>query len=86
MSKAVLVMDMPGSCWECRLNNDYGFCSAVTQRNLSTGPYYDRRSENCPLRPLPEKKQICFEESDYGHGITKGWNACIDEVIGESEI
>ena len=47
-----------------------------------------------PLRPLPEKNKYDVEKyatADYenditlGHYLNKGWNDCLDEILGEKE-
>lgn len=83
MSKAVLIMDMPGCCYDCPIT----VCDAD---NMST----ERRSKNCPLRELPEKKPervlkklgkttatTRFEASD----LNIGWNACLDAITGDGK-
>lgn len=92
MSKAVLVLDMPGSCSKCKfmyefqgikkcqlmncLNNGF---SKISQNNFTK-----QRHDKCPLRELPEKRT---EEAPvaYTHfgAYNDGWNACIDEITGE---
>lgn len=63
MSKAVLIMDMPECCYVCPLTQ----CEAD---NMST----EHRSENCPLREMPEKMEICgkYMQPDSSEEIKKG--------------
>lgn len=80
MSKAVLIMDMPECCYDCPIT----VCDAD---NMST----ERRSENCALRELPERKKAMgiperptmrdFERKGY----QAGWNACLDAITGEEQ-
>ena len=82
MSKAILVMDMPKNCLNCPLA-DWANCRITKKCN--TGYY---RPDSCPLRPMPEKKEVCgkYPQPD---GITPsykiGYNACIDEIGGNNE-
>lgn len=103
MSKAILVMDMPSGCSKCdfQANNirDNPICILCTEScveqfrtkdeykrintDLRTRPYW------CPLREVPQKKQIEIVEEDYdggySHGFTHGYNACIDEILKGAE-
>ena len=79
MNKSVLVIDTPANCNECRLlNYEYG-CPIIG----ATGERNKGRSEWCPLRPLPSKKQI--EHRWFSEDYSIGWNACLDEITGETE-
>ena len=83
-SKAILVIEtMPKSCEECKyrghtwLSQDIACIlldSKLPEDNL------DVRSVVCPLRPLPE-------QMTWGHtaDFIEGYNACIDEILGEKE-
>lgn len=82
MSKAILVIDMPKTCGECILaNEDYDCCQA-TQKSIS----YNERGYGveCPLKPMPQKKK---EVRGFYYQTTWeiGYNACIDEILGEKE-
>lgn len=37
------------------------------------------------IRPLPETKDVGYPNEDYDVGFGDGWNACIDEITGETE-
>lgn len=44
--------------------------------------------DNCPLRPMPEKKEThttlqCHTNGSWTEGMKAGWNACIDAITGE---
>ena len=90
MSKAILVMDMPKTCNECKLaNEDYDVCQA-TQKSIS----YNERGYGiqCPLKPLPEKKHnnggyrvIDGTEWFYDSEHDDGWNDCLDEILRGEE-
>lgn len=81
MSKAVLVMDMPESCYKCKLHcvTPYGeyLCCAV-RKNIPCAEIPDW----CPLRELPERKETNYYMNNKGKGIVEGWNACLDEITG----
>lgn len=86
MPKAILVIDeMPKSCHACPLTYiDYGddaYYGASTTRcviDKDTIPL-DGKWDECPLKPLPEKKQH-GEEIDYEYICIDGWNACLEEL------
>ena len=74
--KAILVVDMPKNCDECRLNIE-GICSATNERVYSI---------SCPLRPMPEKEQpMRNKEGSYFRAYDTGWNDCLDEIMGEEK-
>ena len=87
----MLIMDMPSSCEECdffkelRWNRHY-----CTQKNCKEieGYVSDFRYEKptwCPLREVPQKKEIAFRDSDITRIEKIGYNACIDEILGGAE-
>lgn len=89
MPKMILVLDNAekGCCYECPLGyvdiHDYD-CNPIC--TLS------HRYDECPLKPLPKKKDyedkcvdgvLAFSNLRYADG----WNDCIDEIVGdENEI
>jgi hypothetical protein len=86
VSKAVLVMDMPKNCFECKMcyvTLDALYC--VAKKNMVTDSVarLNRRQKFCPIKPLPQKQPLTFLE----HGqdaIAMGWNACLEEIEKES--
>ena len=90
MSKASLVLEMPKSCSECSLfcgHYSDMYCKGLNNRGINY-PYPDSFKQDwCPLRNVAEKKERDIVEEDYNggysHGIVHGWNACIDEILGE---
>lgn len=57
-TKALLVIDMPKSCADCKLS-DFGRC-------WGTYSYVHMRSDdipvNCPLKPMPQKLEVEVNE------------------------
>ena len=92
MSKVILVLEKPNSCSECPLFNGHYSdmcCGGLNNRSINY-PYPDNfRQEWCPLRNVIEKKERDIVKDDYNggysHGIVHGWNACIDEILGENK-
>ena len=86
MSKAILILDEVPHCCEmcylCRIRTKGRYC-------VKTGKYdnnFGRVQKNCPIKLLPKKKK------DYESRIShvddyyeKGWNDCIDEILGEED-
>ena len=90
--KAILVIDMPKNCITCRYrfskwNEEVGtfhICSICDER-LREEDFGDNRADFCPLKPLPQKKNPLDDCGMWnGKGI-QGYNACIDEILGEEE-
>ena len=88
MKKAVLLMDVPEKCLDCNL--------CVLDMDGSISCYYNKREicsnvgENnsrpnwCPLRPLPDRKEITetYKWEDRLPSFKCGWNWCLDEITG----
>ena len=89
MAKAVLTMDMPQSCFQCRflrIDTEYvgviESCGALeVGRQLDTESY--DKPDWCPLRELPEKIPEDNRNGGYSYseGCDTGWNACLDEIL-----
>lgn len=81
MSKSVLVMETPESCRSCYLR---GFTLALQYCKVESKHINDTsvKPDWCPLKPLPEK-MTGVAQTDHWNSIKAGWNACIDEIIGE---
>ena len=92
MSKAILIMNMPDSCDKCQLfGNHYSdlCCRALNNRGINYPCPDNFRQDWCPLRKVPEKQ--CLDTSkitdrdylQYAGEYESGWNACLDEILGE---
>lgn len=90
MSKAILVMDMPESCFGCNFmhcdeESDTETCQATeTARDIDL---IEDRPKWCPLRELPEKRdtshpKACYTNSYWTDEMNAGFNACLDEITG----
>jgi hypothetical protein len=51
--KAVLEIEMPKSCMLCQLTC-HGICFALNKENKDILDYFDKRREDCPLKPVEE--------------------------------
>lgn len=84
MSKAVLVMDMPESCFGCNFlycNADAGIdsCQAMEVSRIVDSETYEK-PDWCPLRELPEKKETNYYMNNKEKGIVEDWNVCLDVI------
>lgn len=88
MSKAILVLDeMPGSCYECDFlddDGDYPMCRITTEVCGYSFKTYKNKMNKCPLKQLPKKHVRDYPGYDgYITGWDDGWDACLDEILGE---
>lgn len=92
MSKAVLVMDMPETCKDCSCKYasykvDALYDCAITGKTIPIdGGRYGEKPNWCPLRELPEKREINHNKNHYISNFwtdakSVGWNACLDEIL-----
>ena len=97
MSKAILVIDMPKSCDVCDFVTVDEMCGNMTCVNplseeygCDVTDYIGCRAKGCPLKEVPQKKEdkslkvVPTAPSQYTEYV-KGYNACIDEIIGGAE-
>ena len=78
--KAILVIDMPDSCEECKIiylqGHGESICDSVD---------WSKRPSWCPLRPLPSFKAVDLNDTRDVMMFCHGWNACLNEITGETE-
>lgn len=84
MKKAVLIMDMPGKCRDCK------WCEHVLQFCGISEEFMEDvsiKQDWCPLRPLPERFEVCggYPQSGPVPSYRIGWNDCINMTIGNDE-
>ena len=88
MSKCVLVMDMPKSCCSCNMCNSNDECILQDEdANFKASDSWEELRKGCPLRKIPskyaEKDFTPIKDERYDNGYEDGYNACIDELLGE---
>ena len=79
-NKSILVIDTPTNCYECRLiywGNIGGWNCKPTRALLDDA---NGKPEWCPLKNLPEPKDIGYPNDDYDVGFGDGWDACLKEI------
>ena len=81
--KAILVMDMPSSCKECNLQQFY-ICTLAGKSVVRTPIDLKSKPDWCPLKPIPSKKDKPTKSESVAC-FNVGYNACIDEILGDKE-
>ena len=86
MNKAILVIDMPSCCNECkiRFDDEYSnWCPYDNPEPNGVFQYVENRTKPkwCPLKPVPEEQDVWYEDerSDW----ERGYNNCLREITGE---
>ena len=77
-------METPSRCCDCKIHQYYqpyagapvDYWCAYTNKDIDK-PYDDVRPDWCPLKELPEEKEV------NGHGMffAMGWNSFRDEIL-----
>lgn len=76
MNKAVLMIDMPKNCAECKLMYLQGIGEAICD-----AVDWEERPSWCPLRSLPEGHGDLIDRKDLiANGIRKGFCDWYDEI------
>lgn len=84
--KSILVMDMPKSCFSCNMCNSNDECILQDEdANFKAYDSWEELRKGCPLKPMIEKKDRNKVVGDYLRGRCDGYNACIDEILGDKE-
>ena len=81
--KAILVIDMPEDCYGCPCYQGMSGDSFCGVSNEDTMINTDTKPNWCPLKLMPQKKEIEWSDSFGKHNYKKGFNECIDEILGE---
>lgn len=96
MGKMILVIDDPMYCCNCPLaksrkhniTKEERWICGIAQKDKYD--YFwnpvdmdsDTKPDWCPLIPAPEKKLPYITSSDHLIGFGEGYNACVDEILG----
>lgn len=82
MGKAVLVMEMPERCRDCKwIEHVLKFCG-ISEEFMNDDSI---RQAWCPLRPLPEPKSEEFGQTIIASARAEGWNNCLHTIIEDLE-
>lgn len=91
MAKGIIVVDVPEICKDCPFSlnrigayhycfivESIGECDALSH-SISINEYYSK-PDWCPIKPIPER---AYHENYCDNGrYDKGWNDCLNEVLG----
>ena len=89
MDKAILVIDMPSCCNECkiRVDDEYSnWCPYDNPEPNGVWKYVDNgtKPDWCPLKPVPKKLYVGIDGiMDCTNDFPYGWNACINEILSK---
>ena len=86
--KAILVLEMPSSCMgcnflHCEIEENKEYCEA---REIRKQIHLEKEEKPdwCPLKPMPSKKDKPTKSESVAC-FNSGYNACIDEILGDKE-
>ena len=84
--KAILVIEMPSSCDKCPLfGSHYSDMTCMGNGRGINYPYpKEVRQDWCPLKPMQSKKDKPTKSESVAC-FNSGYNACIDEILGDKE-
>lgn len=93
MSKSILILDTPKTCLDCRfcreLHEGIEACCELSDEpedktlcRMIDADYCQEKPDWCPLKDVPSKIEKATGDMDYYKAI--GFNACIDEILKES--
>ena len=99
MSKSIMIIETPKNCHHCKFEDwdEEEWCYKCKLLDLPTesktyhnGQVGFVRKLLCPFKKLPEKRLLpkeMVEWTNYGEEpwFSDGWNACIDEILGEED-
>ena len=92
MSKVIAIIDRPENCQKCWFSMCYyslplstrrkGYSCRLKAEKVVEDFDYDAEVhlQNCPLKPIPEKKGYFNRIFDNVNAYNKGYDDCIDEI------
>lgn len=80
--KGIIIVDIPEKdCRGCQcFGESYNYCGAI---HKYIDPIVGKFPEWCPIRLVPEKKNMKNASTFTDLGFINGWNACLDEILKE---
>ena len=84
--KAVLVIEMPNEYADRYKVNEMYVWGLTVQDKHGYEMFDLVTDEPNHLRPLPDRKEdLHYPCNEYIQAVNEGWNACLDEIEGETE-
>lgn len=85
MRKAILIMDMPTCCYECKFfnnNDDYTECIVTGKVKDNNFKKFEEKMNDCPLSFVPSKRyHLVYGKETIEMSDDKIWNDCIDSIL-----
>ena len=76
--KSILIIDTPNDCYDCPCYYEERNKCEATFKNVEDDDI--EKPSWCPLKNLPETKDIGYQNEDYDVGFADGWEACLKEI------
>lgn len=93
--KGIIVVDkIPGNCRYIKGDKENGcpfggMVCQITKKDVMRHVSEGTKSEDCPIKPIPEKKEVRETTASIGgvflQGRETGWNDCINEILKGDE-
>lgn len=81
MSKSILVIDTPEYCSECPCSDECAeICRAIDSLIVEVNGEC-KKPDWCPLKDVPEERNVVFDDESIWAERRRGWNTCIDEIL-----
>lgn len=88
MAKGIIVVDMPERCDDCPVEaynetfygDELNHWCPFEYKGYTDDVRGNRRADWCPIKPMP--KRTYHENYCDGGRYDKGWNDCLNEVLG----
>ena len=80
MSKSILIVDTPESCWQCDLEN--GHHCGITHEYIEDDEY-EGIPDWCPLREIMDRMEENRFHNDYETAFTEGFNSCLNRLFSD---
>ena len=82
MTKGIILIDMPESCYECEYTCNNQWCELTDSSDIEKYIFAKKKPDWCPIKPMPEKIVYKNRQGLLQEQLALGWNACIDDILG----
>lgn len=87
MAKGIIVVDIPESCRNIRGDENGcpfgGMVCQICDKDVMKHTVHGTKPDWCPIKEMPEKKEIKDAVNMTSFGWIEGFNACLDEIEGK---